>query len=138
MADKTPAIQDLDVLRPPPEYVRLAGKDIDISFIPSGVAIDIMELQDSINDMVDTPAKMAKVREGGEVALRTFDLSAELCAKVTMCQFPEMDKAWLLKNTSVGQLKILVERVTRAVFRSLETVEDTGSKKPLATEKPSP
>ncbi len=67
--NKTQAIQDLDVLRPPAEYVRLGGKDIDISFIPSGVAIDRMALQDKINDLVDTPEKLAKVREGGEAAM---------------------------------------------------------------------
>jgi hypothetical protein len=135
--NKTQTIQDLDVLRPPAEYVRLGGKDIDISFIPSGVAIDLMALQDKINDLVDTPEKLAKVREGGEAALTTFDLSAEMCAKVTSTQFPEMDKAWLLKNTSVGQLKILVARVTAAVYRSLQTAEDEELKKPQAVEEPS-
>lgn len=131
MADKTIAemVQDLDLLRPKPEYVRLGGNDIDISFIPSGVAVDIMALQDRIAELSGDPDKMARVREGKKEALEVFDLSAELCAKITSCQYPEMTKEWLLKHTSVAQLRVLVDRVTKAVFRSLDTVEDESIKK---------
>jgi hypothetical protein len=132
MAEKSPVIQDLDILRPEPEYVMLAGKKIDISFIPSGIAVDMMSLQDRINAMVDSPEKIARVREGGTEALETFYLSAEMCAKLACAQHPEMDKEWLLKNTSIPQLKVLVARVTAAIYRSLESVEDDELKKQQA------
>ena len=138
MADKAPVIQDLDVLRPAPEYVMLAGKKIDISFIPSGIAVDMMALQDRINAMVDSPEKIARVREGGAEALETFNLSAEMCAKLTCSQYPEMDKEWLLKNTSIPQLKVLVARVTAAIYRSLESVEDDELKKQQAAGEKNP
>ena len=138
MADKTPVIQDLDILRPPPEYVRLGGKDIDISFIPAGVAIDILALQDQMTELAGTDEKVEKLVNNREASLRLFDLQAEYCAKLTSAQFPEMDKAWLLKNTSVRQLKILIGRVTRAVTRSLSAVEDDELKNPSAAEVTSP
>lgn len=123
MADK-PIVYDLDVLRPPPEYVVLAGKKIDISFIPSGVAIDIMEMRQKMDELVNTPEKLEKIEEGGKEALDSFQLAAEMCAKITKSQHEKMDKDWLLKNTNVVQLKKLIEHVTDAVLNSLEGVEE--------------
>ncbi len=129
-----PITHDLDVLRPQPEYVLLGGKKIDISFIPAGVAMDAMGLQDELNKLTNTPEKMKKVAAGGTPAKRTFEIAAEICAAITSCQYPEMDKDWLLKNTDVAQIKALVEYVTIAVAGSLEGAEDDEIKNPPATE----
>lgn len=138
MGDKQPLIHDLDILRPRPEYVRLAGKEIDISFIPSGIAMDIMGLQNELQELTDTPEKLKAVEAGGEEAKRSFEIAAELCAAITKSQHPEMDKEWLLKNTDVLQIKALMEYVTKAVFRSLQSAEDEELKKPQAAETESP
>lgn len=138
MADKTPVIQDLDVLRPTPEYVRLGGKDIDISFVPAGVAIDILGLQDQMTELAGSDDAVERLTKDRDASLRLFDLQAEYCAKLTSAQFPEMDKDWLLKHTSVRQLKILIARVTSAVTRSLAAVEDEEVKKASAAEGTSP
>ncbi|KKL82736.1 hypothetical protein LCGC14_1981760 [marine sediment metagenome] len=127
MADK-PIVYDLDVLRPVPEYVLLAGKKIDISFIPSGVAIDLMGVRQQMDELVDTPEKLDKIKEGGEEALKSFQLSAEMCAKITECQYKEMDKEWLLKNTNVAQLQRLIKHITDAIFRSIESTEGEPGK----------
>lgn len=138
MADKTPVIQDLDVLRPTPEYVRLGGKDIDISFVPAGVAIDILGLQDQMTELAGSDEAVERLTKDRDASVRLFDLQAEYCAKLTSAQFPEMDKDWLLKHTSVRQLKILIARVTSAVTRSLAAVEDEEVKKASAAEGTSP
>jgi len=127
-----PIYHDLDVLRPTPEYVRLGGKDIDISFVPAGVAIDIMAMQQELVELTGTPDKMKKIDAGGDAARRSFEIAAELCAAITKAQHEEMDKDWLLKNTDVLQIKALMEHVTKAVFRSLEGVEDKKLKKTAA------
>ena len=119
-----PIVHDLDVLRPPSEYVQLAGKKIDISFIPAGVAMDIMAGQQELLKLTNTPAKLKKVEAGGGEAKRSFDIAANLCAAITSSQHEEMDKAWLLKNTDVVQIKVLMDYVTKAVFHSLEGAED--------------
>lgn len=134
-----PVVYDLDVLRPKPRIVRLAGKEIDVSFIPSGIAIDIMEMQQGLLALTDTPGKMAKVKDGGKEARKSFELAATLCAAITSAQHPEMDMEWLLKNTDTLQIKALMEHVTAAVFKSLNSVEDGELKNPEATEEnPSP
>jgi len=138
MATKTPIVHDLDILRPKPEYVRLGGKDIDISFIPSGVAMDIMALQSELKELTDSPEKLDRVRSGGDEAKRSFEIAAELCAAITASQYPEMDKAWLLKHTDVIQVRALMDHITKAVFKSLESAEEPELKKPQAAEEPSP
>lgn len=129
-----PIEHDLDVLRPQPEYVILGGKKIDISFIPAGVAMDIMAAQQELIKLTGTPDKVRKVEAGGKEARRSFEIVAELCASLTKSQYPEMDKEWLLKYTDVVQIKALLEFVSKAVIRSLESAEDDEIKKPAATE----
>jgi hypothetical protein len=124
MEDK---IHDLDVLRPKAEYVKLAGKQIDISFIPSGVALDLMELRQELEEMSNTPDKLEEIEKGGEAAKKSFEVAAELCAKITQNQHEEMTREWLLKNTNVQQMKALVEHVTNAVFGSLGGGEDDAN-----------
>jgi len=127
-------IHDLDVLRPAPEYVQLAGKKIDISFIPSGVAIDVMKAQQELQDMTDTPEKMAALEGDVEGSRRTFEICAEICSLITKSQHPEMDSEWLLANTDVVQVRTLLDLVTTSVSRSIDQAEGAGSKKPKATE----
>jgi hypothetical protein len=115
-----PIIHDLDVLRPKPEFVKLGGKEIDISFIPSGVALEIMSLRSTLESLTDTAEKVAEIEAGGDAALKSFEITAEICAKITETQHKEMTKEWLLKNTDVLQLKALIEYITQAMLSSLE------------------
>jgi hypothetical protein len=117
-------IHDLDILRPEAEFVVLGKKKIDISFVPSGVALDIMKLREELEGLADTPEKIKKIEAGGKEAVRSFDITAEVCSKITQNQHSEMTKEWLLKNTSVVQLKALVEHITTAVFKSLGEVDE--------------
>ena len=125
-----PKIHDLDILRPPAEYVRLAGKDIDVSFIPSGIALDIMGLQAELQELTDSPEKLKKIEKGGSEAARSFEIAAELCAAITSSQHEEMTKEWLMKNADVVQIKALMDHITRAIFKSFESSEDEELKKP--------
>ena len=133
-----PIIHDLDVLRPKPEYVLLAGEKIDVSFIPAGVAMDVMSVQQELIRLTGTPEKVKKIAAGGKEAQRSFEIVAELCASITKSQHPKMDKEWLLANTDVVQIKALMEYVSKAVFRSLESAEDEELKKRLAAEVENP
>ena len=105
-------IHDLDLLRPPAEWVKLGGKEIDISFIPSGIAIDMIQLQEKLQ-------RSTKDKE-------QFEVAAELCARMTSIQHKDMTKEWLLKNTSMEQLYALMRYVFNSVNRSLDS---TGNKK---------
>ncbi len=119
MSDK-PIIHDLDILRPKPEYVKLGGNDIDISFIPSGIALDIINMRGELEKLTGTPEKIKKIERGGKEAGKTFEITAEICAKITAVQYEEMDKDWLLRHTNVQQLQALIEHITQAMYKSLE------------------
>lgn len=127
-------VHDLDVLRPQPEYVKLGGKKIDISFIPAGVAMDVMVIQQELEKLTNTPEKLKRVQTGGKEAKRSFEIAAELCAAIVSAQYPEMDKEWLLNHTDSIQIRALLDHITAAVFRSLETVEDDDLNPVRATE----
>lgn len=127
MSDK-PIVYDLDILRPTPEYVLLGGKRIDISFVPSGIAIDIMAMQQKLQDLTSTPDKLKKIEAGGKAAIESFQVAASICAKITESQHKDMTKEWLLKNTNVVQLKQLIEHITNAVSKSLEGIEGESGK----------
>ena len=119
-----PLVHDLDVLRPQPEYVKLGGKKIDISFIPAGVAMDVMVIQQELEKLTNTPEKLKRIQSGGKEAKRSFEIAAELCAAICSSQHKEMDKEWLLKNTDSAQIKALLDCITVAVMRSMENAED--------------
>jgi len=123
-----PIIHDLDVLRPQPEYVQLAGKKINIAGIPSGIAVDIIGLHGKLLDLAGSPEKLKKI-EAGEDAEKSFEVAAELCGVITRAQHKEMTKDWLLKNTDIVQLVALMNYIIKAVQRSLGGVEDEDAKK---------
>ena len=50
----------------------------------------------------------------------------------------EMTKDWLLKHTDVIQVRALMDHITKAVFKSLESAEEPELKKPQAAEPESP
>ena len=126
MSDK---IHDLDVLRPKKDLVRLGGKEIDVGFIPSGVALEVMSLEKELRSLMDSPEKLKKIQKGGKEAKRSFEIAAELCAVITSKQHPEMDKKWLLNNTDVIQIKALMDHILASVQRSVDNVEDADTKK---------
>jgi len=103
-------IHDLDLLRPPAQYVRLGGNDIDISFVPSGIAIDIIILKEKLDETKDDKD--------------SFGVAADLCAAITQSQYEEMTKDWLLKNTTIDQLYALMRHIFEATTNSLVAMGD--------------
>ncbi len=112
-------VHDLDKLKPEPIMVKLGGKEIDISFVPSGVALEMMRIREKLEALTGSSDKLKKIEEGGGEAQQSFLLAAEICALLTKAQYEEMDREWLLNNTNVQQLKVLIELITNSVFESL-------------------
>lgn len=128
-----PIIHDLDVLRPPPEYILLAGKKIDIGFIPSGLAIAITNESRKLQKM--GPERIAEAEAGGGAAAESFEILAEMCSTITHVQHEEMTKGWLLENTNLQQLSVLAAHISAAVNRSMADIQDESLKKRQATGK---
>ena len=133
-----PIIHDLDVLRPPPEYVILSGKKIDIGFIPSGLAIAITNESRKLQELAADPGKLKEMDDGGPAAADSFEILAGMCATITSVQHEEMTKAWLLENTNLQQLSVLAAHISAAVNRSMATIQDESLKKKRAARGKSP
>ena len=119
MADNS-IIADLDTLRPKSEYVKLGGNDIDISFVPSGVAIDLLGLKKELDDLAVEKDKNPVSEK------KAFELVADMCAMITEAQYPDMTKKWLMKNTTINQLYALMMHVYRGVNESLGVDDEEG------------
>jgi hypothetical protein len=122
-----PEVRDLDVLRPEKVIVKLAGKEIDVSFVPTGLTFDI----DSLVREMQTLDSKKIVANDPEESRKGFNLTVRLCAAYCQWQHPEMDEAWFMKNTSVQQINVLGTAIRDALEKAYEGID---LKKQTATE----
>ena len=88
-------ILDLDKLVPEKRIIRLAGKEIDVSKIPSRVTLEIAQKADVL-------------KSGSE---ESFPLLLELVVQICKPSQPDINADWLVDNTSLDQLIALIEFV---------------------------
>lgn len=93
-------IKDFDTFSPPARWVRLGGKDLNISRIPSRATFELLEYADAVQG---TPAEDLT----GADALRLI----EIVAGVVESQNPGVDLEWLKEHTYTDQLLAFVEFV---------------------------
>ena len=111
-------IVDLDVLRPEPRFIKLGGKEIDVSFVPCAITFDLEQI---VQEMAKLTA--ADLTEGsGPAAKRGFDLAVQLCALFCQRKQPEMTAEWFMDNTDAGQVGVFAEAIKVAIVRSYEGV----------------
>lgn len=114
-------IIDLDIIRPKPRKVKLAGKVIDVSFIPCGVTFEIDSL---IRQLSELDPK--KLNTDAETAKKGFDLTVELCAVFASAKYPELTKDWFMKECGVDQLGSFAKLIQEALTDSYKGVEAYG------------
>tara|TARA_Y100000310_G_scaffold283978_1_gene306342 strand:+ start:1545 stop:1934 length:390 start_codon:yes stop_codon:yes gene_type:complete len=113
-----PEVIDLDVIKPPAKIIKLGGKQIDVSFIPTGITFEIDEItQKLVKYTVD------QVQEGGAEAREAFDLSVRLCATFCKIQHEELDEEWFKKHTSPDQIEQLAQVISETLQSSFEAME---------------
>jgi hypothetical protein len=111
-------VVDLDILRPPPKKVVLAGKEIDVSFVPCAITFKVDELVRKIYGF-----DMEEAQKGGEVTNEVFGLTLELCATFCENQHPDMTLAWFKANTDPAQINSLSTLITETLQRSYSGAE---------------
>jgi hypothetical protein len=111
-------VEDLDVLRPEPNYIKIGGKEIDVSFIPCGITFDIDTILQELGTMTQEDIKTTP-----EKTKRAFELSIELCATFCKHSYPEMDEGWFYKNTDALQVKAFAESIKDALTRAYAGIE---------------
>ena len=112
MASKQPEILDLDKLIPAKRIIKLAGKEIDVSKIPSEVSLELAEKADVLKS------------ESTESFPMIFDFVIKICNASN--QDEKITKEWLVKNTSLEQLVALLEFVMKPIR---ERSEQNGKNK---------
>ena len=113
-----PEVIDLDVLRPKEVIVELAGKQIDVSFIPVGITFDVDTIVQKLVGYTEE-----KVQEGGEAAREALDLSIKLCSVFCSVKYPELDEAWFRNDVSSTQLQRLAQIISETLMSSYQDME---------------
>lgn len=110
-------IEDLDILRPEPHFLRLAGKDIDVSFIPCAITFDVDKYFSEIAriSQKDIESDIMKAKEA-------FDLSIKLCVLFCEHSYPEMNETWFRDNVDAYQIKAFTTAIREALLRSYQGV----------------
>jgi hypothetical protein len=111
-------VVDLDVLRPDAQYVKLAGKKIDVSFVPCGITFDVDEIVRELNAL-----PKADLAKNGETTRKAFDLTIRLCSVFCEHSYSEMDEAWFRKNADPIQVKQFADAIKTALIRSYAGIE---------------
>ena len=114
-------IIDLDILRPKEVKVRLAGKVIDVSFIPCGITFEVDDLIRQISSL-----DQGKINTETAEAKKAFDLAIKLCATFATVDHPELTEEWMLKHCSPEQVNVLSGHIKDALISSLKGVEQYG------------
>jgi hypothetical protein len=109
---------DLDVLRPPPQFVKLGGNKIDISFIPCALTFEVDRLAQELGKL-----DLVEVNKGGKAAEKAFDIAIDLCAVFCSAKHPEMTKDWFMQNTDPVQINRLAETIQSTLQRSYAGAE---------------
>ncbi|KAB2337656.1 hypothetical protein F7731_08670 [Cytobacillus depressus] len=92
-------ILDLDKLIPEQRIIRLAGKEIDVSKIPSRVTLEIAKKSDVL-------------KSGSE---ESFPVLLDLVVKICKPSQPDITSDWIIDNTSLDQLLALVEFILKPI-----------------------
>lgn len=86
-------VKDFDTIIPPARWVRLGGRDLDLTRIPSKAVIELLQYADEVH------GKPAEDVTGAD-ALRLF----EIVADVVESQNEGVDLSWLEEHTTTDQL----------------------------------
>ena len=106
-------IKDLDILRPQAQYIHMNGKNIDVSFVPCGITFEVDKIVNALGKI-----KKEQLTSESQETHKALDLSIELCALFCSHKYPEMDSKWFRQNVDAVQLKVFVNAIKTALYKS--------------------
>jgi hypothetical protein len=112
-------VVDLDILRTEPQFIKLGGKEIDVSFIPTAITFDIDTIVNRLNQI-----GVQAMSAGGDETKEAFDLTVKLCATFCLWKYPEMDEEWFRENTDASQLRRFAEVIQQTLQKAYAGVEE--------------
>jgi hypothetical protein len=96
---KQPEILDLDKLIGDKRIIKLAGKEIDVSKIPSKVTLRIADSYEDLKE--DNPESM--------------NILMDIVMDIIKPKNPEVTQDWIIENTDIKQLIALIEFIMKPV-----------------------
>lgn len=114
-------IIDLDILRPKARKVKLAGKVIDVSFIPCGITFEVDSLVRELSSLDEE-----KMKTDEKEVQRAFNIALKLCSVFATLKYPDMTVEWFENNTSPEQVNALTNSIKEALADSYLGVERYG------------
>ena len=111
-------VLDLDILKPEKRIVKIAGKEIDASFVPVAITWQVDKL---VRELVDLGTNVEK-KDEEKYQKRALDLSCELCAAFSY-KHAELDKDWWMENASPQQVEAFVGVIKTALEQAYAGVE---------------
>jgi hypothetical protein len=116
-------IIDLDILKPAKKILKLNGKEIDVSFIPTAITFDIDTMLSELRNI-----SKKEIEKGEEECKKAFDLSIRICVSFAENSYTEMDYDWFSKNTTAPQINAFIKAIEEALVASYKGVSDYGKK----------
>jgi hypothetical protein len=123
-------VLDIDILRPESSFIHIGGKDIDVSFVPCAITWDIDTI---IRELYSIGTD--EILKNGESTKRAFDLSIKMCSIFCEHKYSELNEDWFRENCDANQIKIFVEAIQVALFKSYNTGIENNSKNLKAPKK---
>jgi hypothetical protein len=111
-------IEDLDVLRPEPKFIRLGEKEIDVSFIPCGITFEVDKIVQELATMTQEV-----IGDNSTGTKRAFELSIKLCVLFCERKHPELNEEWFLDNIDALQIKKFTEAIQEALMRAYRGID---------------
>ena len=112
-------VVDLDILRPPKKIVKIAGKQVDASYVPVALTFDI----DKLMRELATVTSEEGAAENEEATRRVLDIECELCGLFASWQHAELTGDFFKQNADVGQINAFVEVIRETLERAYAGIE---------------
>jgi hypothetical protein len=112
-------VRDLDLFIPEHRTVRLAGQDIDVSFLPTGLTFAV---SDVLSEIATIDAERLSGNDPDETR-KAFDLGVKLCATFCSYRHPEMTDQWFRENTTAAQIGALGAEIRNALERAYTGID---------------
>jgi hypothetical protein len=114
-------VLDLDVLRPQSKIIKLAGNEIDVSFIPCAITWDVDKI---ISELAAIGNE--KILANGSETKRAFELSVQLCTVFCEHKFPEMTYEWFMDNCDANIIREFSESIKDALTKAYSGIRTEG------------
>jgi len=116
-------INDLDILRPKANIIKIGGEEVDISFVPNGITFEVDRLLREINKVATSMEDLAGDEYKQEKA---FELSIDLCVLFCSRKHPKLNKQFFMDDAIPIQIRAIVDGIKLALNDSYAAVAKYG------------